>query len=102
MFDRGKTLAFTGEVKDFQMINPHSWLEVAFMDPEGKGETWSLEMGPPGTLRRDGWSQTSVQPGDTVTIKLHPMKDGSHAGQLINARLADGKTLGGGGPEAGP
>ena len=99
MFDRGKTLVLVGAVKSLDRVTPHSWLQVAVAEGDTGAGVWSIEMGPPGTLLRDGWAPGSVQPGDRVTAKIHPMRDGSHAGQLVNLRLADGRTLGGGGPE---
>lgn len=100
MFDRSKTIVLSGAVKSVQMINPHSWLQIVVLDDQGKSITWSLEMGPPRTLVRDGWAPGAVQAGDPVTLKIHPMRDGTHAGQLVNTKLASGKTIGGGGPEA--
>jgi hypothetical protein len=38
--------------------------------------------------------KTTFKPGDVVTIKINPMRDGSHAGQFVGAKFADGKTLG--------
>jgi len=51
-------------------------------------------MGGPGQLQRDGWTQTSVAPGDKVTVTMHPLRDGSYGGQLISVKLANGKVLG--------
>jgi hypothetical protein len=100
MFDRSKTVVLAGAVKSVQMINPHSWLQIVTLDDQGKSSVWSLEMGPPRTLVRDGWTPGVIQPGDAVTLKIHPMRDGTHAGQLVNVQLSSGKTIGGGGPEA--
>ena len=99
MFDRGKTLALTGAVTSFEMVNPHGWLKVAVQDGD-KTHTWSLETGPPGVMRRAGWTPMTVAEGDKVTVKLHPMKDGSYAGQLVSVVLPTGKTIAGG-PTAG-
>ncbi len=98
MFDSGKTDTIIGTVKSFDMVNPHSWLQVVAPAADGVQVEWSLEMGGPGQIQREGWTQTSVQPGDKVTIRLHPLRDGSHGGQLVSAVLANGQTLNGGGP----
>lgn len=99
MFDRGKTVALTGAVTSFEMVNPHGWLKLAVLDGD-KTRTWSLETGPPGVMRRAGWSETTVAEGDKVTVRLHPMKDGSYAGQLVSVLLPSGRTIAGG-PTAG-
>ena len=101
MFDRGKTNSLTGTVKEFDMINPHGWLQLMVADPTGKVSEWSLETGAPGQLSRQGFQQSSLQPGDKVTATIHPLRDGSNGGQLVQVVLANGKTLGGGGPGFG-
>lgn len=98
MFDRSKTLALSGQVKEFDMITPHGWLIIVAADPQGQARTWSFEMGPPGSLSRQGWTAQSVQAGDHVDVRFHPVKDGSYGGQLVSVRLPDGRTLIGGPP----
>jgi hypothetical protein len=94
MFDADKTVELKGTVKEFQWTNPHSWLQVMVMDQDGKSVEWSLEMGSPGGLAREGWRPKTVKPGDKVTVSLHPLKDGSNGGQLLGVILPDGTKLG--------
>jgi len=98
MFDNSRTDTITGVVKSLDIINPHSWLSVVVTGPQNAQTEYSMEMGGPGQIQRDGWSSTVVSPGDKITVRLHPLRDGSHGGQLISATLANGKTLAGGGP----
>jgi hypothetical protein len=93
MFDAEKTIELQGTVKEFQWTNPHSWLEVV-VERDGKASTWALEMSSPSTLARDGWKPKTVVQGDKVTVTMHPMKDGSPAGQFISIKLPNGKVLG--------
>jgi hypothetical protein len=60
----------------------------------GVREEWSIEGGGPNSLSRQGWRPTTFKPGDAVSIKVNPMKDGSTGGLFIGAKLADGKTIG--------
>lgn len=94
MFDATKTVEMQGAVKDFQWTNPHAWLLVTVADAQGKETVWQLEMGGPGGLARQGWRPKTVVPGDKVTVKHHPLKDGSAGGQFISVVLPDGKVLG--------
>jgi len=96
MFDREHRLTLVGEVKDLQFANPHSWLRVLVRGDQGQTIVWSFEMGPPGALKRQGWTRNSVQVGDRVTLQYYPMRDGSAAGQLISVTFPDGKVLAGG------
>ena len=94
MFDASKMLELKGTVKELQWANPHIWIQVV-VDQDGKKTEWSLEGGSPNSLSRDGWRSTTFKPGDVVTVRFSPMKDGSAAGQFIGARFeSDGKTVG--------
>ncbi len=94
MFDSTQTVEFSGTVKEFQWTNPHSWLQVMVADEDGQLVEWSLEMGNPGGLGRNGWRPRTVVPGDEVTVTLHPLGDGSPGGQLLTVELPDGTVMG--------
>jgi hypothetical protein len=99
MFDRDQRVTLVGDVKELEIENPHSWLRVLVRGDQNQTLVWSFEMGPPGLLRRLGWSQDVVQVGDRVSVQFFPMKDGSSAGQLISVTFPDGKKLAGFTPE---
>lgn len=104
MFDMQKDVTLNGTVKSFQWQSPHTWLQVQVADSAGQSVEWSLEMGAPGVLYRNGWRQKSVQPGDKVTVVVHPLRDGRPGGSVVSAILADGSHVGqsggGGSPAA--
>ena len=104
MFDMQKDLTLKGTVKSFQWQSPHTWLQVQVADGVGQSVEWSLEMGAPGMLYRNGWRQKSVKPGDKVTVVVHPLRDGRPGGSVVSAILADGTHVGqsGGGPIPAP
>jgi hypothetical protein len=94
MFDDTKVVELSGTVKALQWTNPHIWLQVMIGD-QGAAIEWSLEGGSPNSLSRQGWRSTTFKPGDVVTVRLRPMKDGTAAGQFIGAKFAaDGHTVG--------
>ena len=94
MFDHDKVATIAGTVKEFEWINPHTWLHIVASDADGKLYTWSFEMGGPGQNVSVGWKPDSVKPGDKVIVGYHPLKDGSHGGQLLTTKLPSGQTLG--------
>jgi hypothetical protein len=101
MFDAEKTITVSGTVKEVEWTNPHAWLRVMLKDnASGKDLLWGFEMGPPAQQIRRGWEPDSLKPGDKVTLQMHPLKDGSRGGQLVNATLPDGRTVGGAGAPA--
>ena len=90
MFDMSKTFTVQGTVKEFQYTNPHSWLQVLVVSPDGKTVEWGFETEGPSTLLRVGIKSKTFQPGDKVTIVAHPMRDGRPAGSWVSATKADG------------
>jgi hypothetical protein len=89
MFDDQKSVTLTGTVKQFQWTNPHCWIQV--LVPGDKGPTeWSVEMGAPFELFRNGWRPGTLKAGDKITVVLHPMRDGSKGGLYVSAVGADG------------
>ena len=98
MFDADKTVTLSGTVKEFEWTNPHAWLRIMVNDAEsGKAVQYAVEMGSPGQQARVGWKPDSVKPGDKVTVRIHPLKDGSRGGQFMSAVLPNGQELGNGG-----
>jgi len=94
MFDRSQTQTIAGTVREFELINPHSWLRVLVANANGVQSEWSLELGGAGQLQRFGWTTDAVHPGDKVTVRLHPLRDGSYGGQLVSVTLPSGRVLG--------
>jgi hypothetical protein len=96
MFNLESRITLNGTVKAFQWTNPHIWLQVVAARPHGGPAQWSHEGGSPNTLSRQGWKKTTFNYGDKITVVMNPMKDGTHAGLLVNVKLADGTVLGSG------
>lgn len=95
MFDRAKTTTIEGTVWTWEMINPHSFLWVVVMKPDGTTEKWGMEGAGVAMLQRAGVTKSAVKTGDKVTVDLHPLRDGRTGGQLMRVVLANGKVLGG-------
>ncbi len=94
MFDSQKEVTLVGTIREFQWTNPHTWIQVAVPDATGALVDWSVEGGNPGDLARRGWKKISLKPGDKVTVKIHPMKNGTAGGSLVSAALEDGTIIG--------
>ena len=52
----------TGVVEEVYVGNPHATLDL-----EVEGETWRVELAPPGPTMAAGFTEDTVQPGDEVT-----------------------------------
>jgi hypothetical protein len=92
MFALDQIVTVTGTVKDYQFKMPHVWIYVVASAPKG-AEEWGFEAHSPNLVARKGWNINTLKPGDKVTLRMHPMKDGSKAGSLIDLTLADGRNL---------
>jgi hypothetical protein len=94
MFDDQKTVTLQGTVKEFEWVNPHSWLRVMVNDDKtGEPAMWALELSSPSRLVTMGMHADSVKPGDAVSVTFHPMKDGTRGGQFMQATLPGGKQI---------
>ena len=88
-----KVITITGVVKDFEWVNPHTWLHVIVDDGKGGKVEWACVGRAPGVLLRAGWSRSILKPGETVTIDMSPAKDGSKVSIIARVTKADGKIL---------
>jgi hypothetical protein len=92
-FDTQREVVVRGTVKDFQWTNPHAWIMLAVEGP-GRAEQWAIELAGPSNLVRLGWEPKTLTPGMPVTVIIHPLRDGTNGGQLIEITLRDGTVIG--------
>ena len=94
MYDRDKTITVQGVVKSWQFSNPHTWLEVVAADPAGGEKVWGFESSGASGLMRAGIKRNTFLPGEKISVRTHPLKDGRPGGQFIDATKADGTVIG--------
>jgi hypothetical protein len=83
----------TVTVTKFAWANPHSLIFFDSKNANGEVAHWVCETAAPQALRLIGWSKTSLEPGDVVTIDLYAAKNGNPVGRLQKIELADGTVL---------
>jgi hypothetical protein len=88
-----KVVTVTGVVKEFQWVNPHTWVILTVDEGKGVKVEWSAEGRAPGILLRAGWTKSSLKQGETVTIDMSPAKDGSKTSIIARVTKADGTIL---------
>jgi Family of unknown function (DUF6152) len=93
MFDAGKKATIAGTVKEFQWTNPHAFILMMVSNSDGQVEQWTIEMGGPGGLARQGWVPKTLKPGMNISVVMHPLREG-HGGQFLAVKLPDGTQLG--------
>ena len=92
-FDMEKTIEITGTVEDFQWTNPHTWTNVKVDGSDESAGIYGLEGMSPNYLGRNGWTKTTLKPGDKLTFQVHPLKDGRRGGFMVAVKMADGTLL---------
>lgn len=91
-FDNAREVTVTGTVKEYALINPHTYIVVA-VDADGAARDWTLTFGPATKLiRGSGFTPTTLVPGDTVTATGRPAREGLGL-YLVWLAKADGTVL---------
>jgi hypothetical protein len=93
MFDEKTSLVLKGTVTEFQWTNPHSWLQVKVPNEHGETEEWSIELGSISGLHQAGWKPKTLQPGDKVSVTVHPLRDGKKGASLVSIVIPSGQVL---------
>lgn len=83
MFDIDKTVTVEGTVKQFDWTNPHTWIQLVTLDKNGKQVDYPVELGSVTILAKLGWNPRTLQPGDKVTVEVHPLKSGNAGGDFV-------------------
>lgn len=92
-YDTEKSVSVTGNVTDFQFVNPHVLIYMQAKDASGKMVAWQGELTSPNRLSRTGWKKDTVKPGEVITITGYPAKSGSPEIWIQKVSLADGTKL---------
>lgn len=83
-YDANKPITLKGTVTKIEWMNPHARFYIDVKDQNGTLTSWNLELGSPNALVRNGWTRTSLNVGDEVTVQGSAAKDGSN---MANARV---------------
>src|SRR5919204_6166310 len=64
-------------ITKFAWANPHALIFFDVKDAKGNVVNWTCETAAPQALRLIGWSKTSFEQGDVVTIPMYAAKNGN-------------------------
>ena len=92
-YDASKPVTIKGKLIKMDWVNPHSWVHMAVITPDGKTETWSCETPPPNGLYRSGWRKDMIKEGEEITVQGYLAKDGSHTMWSQSVTLSNGSRL---------
>lgn len=94
-------ITVNGVVTEFRLINPHARIYFEVTTDDGEVQKWLGEGNASSVLRRRGWTDDHLKPGDVISITGSPARDGGHKIDWESIVLEDGTELRGGNTKAG-
>jgi hypothetical protein len=90
--DMSKLVTVKGTVTEFMWENPHPMITVEVRN-DGKVEKWLIGGPAINRMEANGWTTTTVKPGDVITGIGYQFGDGQKIIRLEKVVLADGKEI---------
>jgi hypothetical protein len=82
-----------GTVTEFVWENPHPMITLEVRTNDGGSEKWLVGGPAINRMEANGWTKTTVKPGDVITGIGYQFADGQKIVRLEKAVLADGKEI---------
>ena len=79
-----------GVVREFHLVNPHSWIYLDVKGSGGEVQKWAIEATSVIGLQRIGVTRDTVKAGDPIKARCHPLRDGSRGCLLGFVKTRDG------------
>src|SRR5205085_8213298 len=76
-FDLTKPISLKGTVTQIDWANPYTHVLMKVPAASGPPALWAVELESPILLAKNGWSQTTVQPGDVITVDGYTVRNGT-------------------------
>ena len=92
----GQSIEVDGIVTEFRGVNPHSRIYFDVITEAGEVEQWMAEGDSIINLRRAGWADDEIKPGDHVYIQGRPSRYGQNLVEWQIITRVGGSELGGG------
>lgn len=91
IYDLNKEVILEGRLKKLNFTNPHASIELSVPDPKAKGKVtdWILTTASIQNLTRQGFSKSTIKPGDPLKVTILPAINGNPAGFIRRLELGD-------------
>jgi hypothetical protein len=93
-FDFRSPVDVTGVVKEARFSNPHARIILEVTDDERGTRDIEFEGHSRNNMSRQGFRPGMMTVGDTITIRIAPMRDGTDGGYVTAFITADGEAIG--------
>ena len=88
-----KLVTVKGTVMTFDWANPHPMITLSVRSDSGAMEEWKVGGPALNRMEANGWTKTTVKPGDVITGIGYQYTDGQKIVRLERVILPDGKEL---------
>lgn len=92
-FDFANTVVVEGKVTEARMVNPHMKLVLEVTDAKGTRDI-EFEGHSRNNMLRQGLLPDMFKAGDTIAIRIAPMRNGEDSGYVTAVRAPDGTEIG--------
>jgi len=82
-----------GTVMEFVWENPHPMITLEVRTDDGRLDKWSVGGPAINRMEANGWTRTTVKPGDVITGIGYQFANGQKVIRLERVVLADGREL---------
>jgi hypothetical protein len=94
MFEMERDVSYTGTITEVKWQNPHTHFTLRVDSGPGIAASdvgeWDVEGAAIAIMSRQGWTRTTLKPGDTVTLVGHPLRSGEKGMSLFYLVRPDG------------
>ena len=91
--DFSRLVTVKGTVTQLVWENPHPMMTLEVRTDDGKTEKWLVGGPAINRMEANGWTKTTVKPGDVITGIGYQFADGQKIIRLERVVLADGKEV---------
>jgi hypothetical protein len=101
-FDTNKPVKLTGKLTLMKWANPHAWIYIDVVGPDGKVTNWALETNAANSLLRRGWRKEDLKAGTVLKVEGWQARNGSPTANITTVTFENGQRLfaGSSNPEA--
>jgi DNA/RNA endonuclease YhcR with UshA esterase domain len=92
-YDMQNPVTVKGVVERLEWTNPHAYVYLSVKDDKGNVQEWAIEINSPNYLKHNGWTSTTLKPGDVISCTGGAAKSGAKTMRCTTVELANGEKL---------
>ena len=92
-FDVNQPVSLKGTLTKLEWFNPHGWIYLDVINPDGTVTNWGVEAGAPNALTRRGLRKTDFPIGSEVIVEGYRAKGGIPRANGKTVTFKDGRNF---------